>query len=382
LAKYRQDFVGNSGLDNMLATLVFDAYLFGLDLKTNLQSEDYKSESHNPNLFLEELIVMALVDDKLEKSEIKNIFIRCEKQGLSEDDIFKQLVKTINQHNLQPLNALAEVKLRDKSILLQYDWVNEEIIKQEKLKQTSALNNGEREKARQAALQKDQALAIQKEKELELKKIELELKKKEQEAKEQEAKRVRELEKQKENQIKKKQNQENRKKLWLWLTTKRSEKEMSPALWVVVILFVSVVGFLAIRHNFSKDIQEEEAQEFSAELEKKYAIIENYILKGQIDSALVILPEIVHPSKEKSPYKSDGVFSDYYSYNEYWQIKRESLKSKIEAALKTEMNTNSIESFTEDLPNEEEFIFQDELSPWEEIGISEEEYHRMKEDGY
>jgi uncharacterized protein (TIGR02145 family) len=32
LAKYRQDFVQNSGLDNMLATLIFDTYLFGLDL--------------------------------------------------------------------------------------------------------------------------------------------------------------------------------------------------------------------------------------------------------------------------------------------------------------------------------------------------------------
>ena len=40
LAKYRQDFVENSGLDNTLAILIFDTYLFGIDLL-----EDFKFEA-------------------------------------------------------------------------------------------------------------------------------------------------------------------------------------------------------------------------------------------------------------------------------------------------------------------------------------------------
>ncbi len=146
LAKYRQDFLENSGLDNQLATLIYDTYLFGFDIKENLKLEDYKAESNKPNLFLDELIDMALVDNKLERSEIENIFNKCQKQGLPEDDIFKQLVKTINQYNLQPLTALAEVKLRDKSTLLQYDWVNKDVLKQKELQQASISNNPEQEK--------------------------------------------------------------------------------------------------------------------------------------------------------------------------------------------------------------------------------------------
>jgi hypothetical protein len=184
LAKYRQDFVENSGLDNTLAILIFDTYLFGLDLKRNLKIEDYKSKSHNQNLFLKELIDMALVDKKLEKGEIKNIFSKCQKHGLTEDNIFNQLVAVINQFKLKPLQAKTEVKLKDKSILLKYDWVDQETIYQEQQNQSFAILRIEQEKIRQAALQKEKSLAEQKEKELELKKLELDLKKREQEEKE------------------------------------------------------------------------------------------------------------------------------------------------------------------------------------------------------
>jgi hypothetical protein len=51
MAKLRQDFVENSGLDNMLATLIFDTYLFGSDLflgfKYDVAAYSNKQASHN-----------------------------------------------------------------------------------------------------------------------------------------------------------------------------------------------------------------------------------------------------------------------------------------------------------------------------------------------
>jgi len=339
LAKYRQDFVENSGLDNRLATLIFDTYLFGFDLKKNLKIEDYKSESHNSYLFLEELIDMALMDNKLEKSEIENIFNKCQKQGLSEDDVFKQLVKTINQHNLQPLKALAEIKLRNKSILLQYDWVNEEVIKQEKLRQTSVLSNGEREKARQAALQKEQALVIQKEKELELKKKELE-------SKENEEKRKIEIDKRKRAELQRQKRAQSVNSLLNWFIRKDGKGD-SPLVWTLVILVLGVLVYWGLRKSNDRDYRENEAQELSIQLEKRFEKINIFIQDGLIDSAKSLLPNLVHPSTERSPFKPEGRFKEHYNYNEYWQLKREELRKKIDdLGIKPEKNNYSSESIS------------------------------------
>jgi hypothetical protein len=158
--------------------------------------------------------------------------------------------------------------------------------------------------------------------ELELKALELELVKRKQD----EAIKAANL-----KAAKKQKRQVKRSKIWQWLT-KKDDQNMTPLLWIATILILLALSLWVLSKSGDREVKEQEAQEISVELEKKHAMIENYILLGEIDNALALLPQIVHPSKERSPYKPDGVFSDHYTYNEYWQIKREELRLKIESA--------------------------------------------------
>jgi hypothetical protein len=129
------------------------------------------------------------------------------------------------------------------------------------------------------------------------------------------------------------------------------------------------------------------------QLEKKYEQINALITNWMIDSAKVLIPELVHPSTENSPYKPDGVLADYYSYTEYWQMKREELWQKIgnsdpKKSVKTKNNNSSKDknqkSTKVNMDNKEQESPKpmNNLTPWEERGISKEDYMLLLEGGY
>jgi hypothetical protein len=382
ISNLRQDFKENTGLDATLASVVFDSYLFGLDLKQDFDLKDYEVPESNNGLQIESLIELALADGRLERNEIKSIYYKASSLGIDEEEVFKLFKINIHKFKLHPLSS-GSIDLNSTEVLLKYDWVDWEIIKYEKKIITYSENDEEREKQRLSAIQREQTLSAQKEKKLEIKRIELELKKKEQEAKEKEELRKIELDKQKEIQLKKQQRREKRNQIWQWLTTAKNVKNGSPLLWITVILVLGGITFWAFSKSADKDLKEQEAQEFSVELEKKYTRIENYILLGQIDSTLFLLPEIEHPSNERSPFKPHGILSDHYTYKEYWKIKKEELKLRIESSLNSKKEPKPSAKSQQQAPMvSENELDNNSLTPWEEMSISEEDYYQMVEDGY
>jgi hypothetical protein len=380
LAKYRQDFVENSGLDNMLAVLIFDTYLFGLDLMGNLKSENYRLESHNPILFLEELIDMALVDNKLEKSEVKIIFSKCQQKGLTEDDIFCEFVKAINHYHLKPLNAHGSVKLTDKSILLQYDWVDEKIIKQMQPKQISDVNDADREKVRLAYLQQEQSLAAQKGKESELEKLELEKlekqkteekaktegvsieqEKKEKAEEERRYQKAQEEEKKiKEEERERQQRLEQYEKLPDWQKPMnqhllKSNKEVK-ALKVssIIIIPIVVIGLVILLLYIFKS--NTEVKDLDAKLSKQYEVINGLILQNKLDSALSLVPGLVHPSFDCREYNKPNDCKNTFS--DYWGLKRAELTEKIEEKINSRPKVQAEPDIQADTHN---FIVEDSV---------------------
>lgn len=329
VSNLRQDFVENTGLEPKMAALVFDVYLFGLGLKQDLNPLEYEATQVGNGIQLSELIELALADKRLEKNEMANIFNKGKSLGLKENEIFDALFQCIKKYNLSPLPYSDGMQPNNKETLLKYDWVDESIVKEEHKKAKDIDIDKEREQRRLLAIQKEQALADQKEKELEIKRIELELKKKEQEANEKAEQRKLELEKRKEAELKKQKGSKSFNSFLKWFL-KKDGKGDSPLIWTLVILFLVGVVFWGLNESSKRDKRENEAQELSFQLEKRYEKINIHIQDGLIDSAKNLLPDLVHPSVERSPYKPEGRFKEYYNYNEYWQLKREELRLKIQ----------------------------------------------------
>ncbi len=381
ISNLRQDFVENTGLEKNMANLVFDVYLFGVGLKQDIDASDYKSSKTSINFQINEFIELAVADKRLSKNEILNIFEKGKVLGCSEEDIFNLLVQAIQNHNLKPLSFSDKIQSISKEIIVKYDWVDEFTINDEKQKAKNI--NTEKEKRLQLALQKEQAHAIQKEKELEIKRIELELKRKELEAKDKESERKISLERQKEIVFKKQQRKARRREIWEWLTKKDSRK-MTPITWFLKAVVITALSIWIFEGNSENELKQRDAQEFSIELEKKYVNIERLIFSGKKDSAILLLPEILHTSEEISPFKPEGVFSDNYTFSEYWQMKRDELKNKIESmnpknSIKKKSKAKS-EKKNESKDKTE--ITPPKVEAWEEMGISEQEYQDLLENGY
>ena len=90
--------------------------------------------------------------------------------------------------------------------------------------------------------------------------------------------------------------------------------------------------FWILPANFAKGNKKEEDQKLTIELELKEEIILNLLDQNLLDSAKNIITKLVHPSSEISSYKKpDGVvFTDPFTYNEYWSMKRNKLRKLIE----------------------------------------------------
>lgn len=328
LTNLRQDFTENTGLDATLASVIFDTYLYGLDLKQDFDLKDYKVPELNNGLQIEALIELALADGRLERNEIKSIYAKALSLGIDERDVFKLLKNNILNFKLQPSSVSGSVDLNSKEVLLKYDWVNEEIFKSEKKKIADLSNNEEREKRRLSSIQREQTLSAQKEKELELKKLELELKKEEQLQIERLEKLKIEQEKNREIQLKKQQRKQKLSKFKSWFLQKNN-KGQYPVLagFISIVIFGIIFGFYLVPMIFSSIEESRNAKSLSTELDKKYEIIQNLILDNNIERAKVLLVDLVHDSDDCKEYNRPNDCK--YSYQEYWRIKREELRDLI-----------------------------------------------------
>lgn len=141
--------------------------------------------------------------------------------------------------------------------------------------------------------------------------------------------------KEQEKHIEKKKKQEDRSKTFNGILNwflEKDEKGESSKLWITgCIIGISLLLYFWIIPTFNKvDSDKEQDQRISVELEKEYEKINSLITYGKIDSAQGLLINLVHPSIEESPHKPEGVLAFPYSYTEYWNIKREELRKKIE----------------------------------------------------
>jgi 5-bromo-4-chloroindolyl phosphate hydrolysis protein len=125
-----------------------------------------------------------------------------------------------------------------------------------------------------------------------------------------------------------------------WLMVKDQKGEYSRLYIAIFILLISgVLFFYVIPVSIMDNISANEAQKLSVELEKKYELINKYILDKEIDKAQNELLNLVHPSKEYTEIYPKGFSLEPYSYNGYWKMKREELGRKIES-LKKEKKQN------------------------------------------
>jgi hypothetical protein len=133
------------------------------------------------------------------------------------------------------------------------------------------------------------------------------------------------------NNRKKKINKESSfKNLLSWLLEKNAKGEQERLTVTLSIAFLVGIAIFLAPMIISDNIQEKKDQLLSSELEKKYEQINSQIIKGDLEKAQDELINLIHPSKEPSPFSPKGLLAEPYSYNEYWKIKREELSKKIE----------------------------------------------------
>ncbi|MHA7864971.1 hypothetical protein [Flagellimonas marinaquae] len=113
-----------------------------------------------------------------------------------------------------------------------------------------------------------------------------------------------------------------------------------------IMLYVGLVMLVGCGNN---DGSKNEDAELDVRLRSIISEIEVHIHMGQMDSAAIKIPKIVHPSSAPSPFQvnndyttakgwSDGLnrSSNYYSYAEYYQIE----KRRLMELFKDKMDSN------------------------------------------
>lgn len=330
----KQDFIENTGLDVTMAEVVFDAYSFGLGLKPNFNSNDYIIQKTNNELQIIELIKFAFVDNRLNKIELNEIFARGLSMGISDNDIFLLVKKFILDHDLIALTTSNSIKPSCKEVLIGYDWVTNDLFLKIQEIQFSNLNEKEKKQAEQERIELEK---------LEKKKVEEKAKalRVEQEKKE----RVVE-----QNKIQKSQEQENRRKAEERARQERFEQYEKLADWKkplnqhllksnkefnqlklanAIITPILIIGIGVLLYYIFKG--KAETKDLDADLSKKYEIINALILQNKLDSALTLVPGLVHPSDDCREYNKPNDCK--YSYTDYWKMMRSELTAKIEDRL-------------------------------------------------
>ena len=101
----------------------------------------------------------------------------------------------------------------------------------------------------------------------------------------------------------------------------------------VVAIIVIPIALYFIYNNtksFTDEIDQENAkiEELDLKLSTQYEVINALIIQDKIDSALSMIPALVHFSDECREYIEDNECK--YTYTDYWKSKREELTKKIE----------------------------------------------------
>ena len=118
-----------------------------------------------------------------------------------------------------------------------------------------------------------------------------------------------------------------------WLMVKDEKGEQSRLYVAIAITIIAAaLIFYVIPVSIMDSISANEAQKVSVELEKKYEMINKYIIDDELEKAQNELVNLVHPSTEATEIYPKGFSLQPYSYNEYWKMKREELSKKIESA--------------------------------------------------
>lgn len=123
----------------------------------------------------------------------------------------------------------------------------------------------------------------------------------------------------------------------------KKEGGIKDFLWIAfaVGIIAAVMIFWIYPGIKERESAEKSAQEISALLEIKYENVKHLISIEDFNEASRQIGELVHPSRERSTYKKGGALSDSYTYNEYWEAKRNELRQMIEDKKSGNVNEDS-----------------------------------------
>lgn len=144
------------------------------------------------------------------------------------------------------------------------------------------------------------------------------------------------------------------------LKSNKDVKSLKAANLIITPIVIIGLGVLL----YSIFTGKEETNDLHAELSKKYEIINALILQNDLDSALALVPDLVHPSEDCREYNKPNDCK--YSYTDYWKMMRSELTTKIEGRINSSPEDKGAVSHIELNPKEEAEINQvdgDIMSP-------------------
>lgn len=296
-------------------SLVYEEYFYLNDaLKLLSLAEKFE---YQPNKLISDKVI-ALINE-IETSSIKGIYLSA----------YLGLIGYVDNYCCNAANAAAIAKNSDStSAALGYFFIN---IREQKLlaekRKLEAQKQAEQERIELEKLEKKKA-----EEKAQAEALRIERERKEKEEEKNRLEREKQLELKKEEDKARKEKREKQFDTFIKWFTKKDDKGTSPlhyTLLLLMFIIVVVIPFIFIVNKDNKD------NEISFGLEKKAEMINILVLKGEIDSARVLLQDLVHPSDASSSYEKEGFMQGTYRYNEYWQMKREELRDKIQEYNKT-----------------------------------------------
>ena len=315
-------------------SLVYEEYFYLNDaLKLLSLAEKFE---YQYNKLISDKITYLL--NEIESSSIKGIYLSA----------YLGLIGYVDNYCCNAANAALLAKHSDTtSAALGFFFIS---IREQKLlaekKRIEAIKQAEQERIELEKLEKKKAEEKAKAETL---RIEKERKEKEEEIKRQE--RERQLALKKEEEKVRKEKREKQFSSFIHWFTKKDDKNGSPLFWTLVILILGSFILFGFLKSNSVEVEKKQAQELSFKLEKEYEKIIFFISEGKIDSAKVLLQNLVHPSSQLSNYEKEGFMAGTFTYNEYWDLKRKELWEMINNNSSKKTNKKKIESISPNSPN-------------------------------
>jgi hypothetical protein len=297
-------------------SLVYDEYFYLNDaLKLLTLAEKFEYE---PNNLISDKVIFLL--NEIENSSIKGIYLSA----------YLGLIGFVDNYCCDGMHASLIAKYSNAtSAALGYFFIN---IREKKLlaekRKIEVQKQAEQERIELEKLEKKkseekakvEALRIEQEK-----KEEAEEKKRHQKAQEEDKKRNEE-----ERERRERLGQYERLADWqkpLNQHLLKSNKEVKAFKKLNIILIpIAVIGLGVFLFNIFKS--NSEVEDLDAKLSKQYEVINGLILQNKLDSALTLVPSLVHPSHDCREYSEPNDCK--YSYADYWEMKRSELTKKID----------------------------------------------------